>query len=145
MPYIKAHIETNNGGDTFFSEGGFYTHAITAVLGNENTTEIVLDRQVAGGRYGDTLYTRGASINLPSDKVNLLLERLEVEGGVLDLLAHTKPDNPASAETPVPHRTARDQELTIDFNNLARRDGRVKHPLVPLTNKAFGSGPATSP
>lgn len=137
MPYIKAYIKTYDYGDVNFNEGGFYTHGIKAVLGERDTTEIVLDRQLG--------YTSKAIINLPPDKVNILLGRLEIQGGILDLLAHTKPENPASAETPVPHITARDQELTIDFNNLAGRDERAKRPLLPSANKAAGRGPATAP
>lgn len=143
MGYIKAHITSKIRSsfegywkdDVTSREGGFYTHGIIAVIGTgDSKTEIIFQEHYAG-QNGDRGIQRKALVNLPIDKVNILLEHLEIEGGVLDLLLHTCADNPKSIETPVPHKTGQGRSLMIDFNNLSdpgqARNKRLLNPPLP--------------
>ena len=135
MGYIKAYITIVNHE---LCEGGFYTHAVSTVeaasASPSKETHIMLV-----GRHG-----RWVSVNLPVDKVNILLEHLEIEGGVLDLLEHTHPDHPKGAETPVPHRTGQGRSLTIDFNDLSEPGSMRKRPLV-RPQQASPPAPSSTP
>ena len=148
MGYIKAHITTDSyaslhgrwDNSVVVEEGGFFTHAVKTVCKKGDQTEIILDDiRLEDGKS----LQRRVVVNLPVNKVNILLEHLEIEGGVLDLLLHTQPENPKSVETPVLHRTGQGHSLTIDFNDLsdpgAPRHKRLLHPppAVPPGKKPF--------
>lgn len=147
MGYIKAFItrqeihgfsDAGYRKETKVLEGGFNSANVISIEENgPDSAAILLQENISGGEYANRGVRRKVVVNLPVDKVNALFEHIEIEGGVLDLLAHTKPENPASAETPVPHRNSRGQMLSIDFNNMAEPGSRAKKPLIPPT-----SGPA---
>lgn len=151
MGYIKAFItlkECHNfdgyikDGTTKVLEGGFNSaNVISVEADGPSKTDILLQESAFGGQVGTTGARRKVRVNLPVEKVNALFEYLEIEGGVLDLLAHTRPDKPASTETPVPHRGLHGQILSIDFNNMAEPGVRTKRPLGPPASKLPDSKP----